>query len=128
MAAKDVKPLKGAARQAMLESIAHWERMASGTPKEGETIGASQCALCKVFRVLSVIEGEDRYLVDCDGCPVRQYTGKHGCRGTPYRDVEDVFDSFEDDDLVIHSSEFRAAARKELAFLRRVAKAGGLAP
>ena len=40
----------------------------------GTPIGTTHCALCSLF-IRDIF---------CDGCPVYEHTGKHGCEGTPY--------------------------------------------
>lgn len=89
---------------ALQESIAHWESVASGNH---EDIGPRRCALCEMFAIGKHIDNI------CVGCPVAEATGKKGCRGTPYRSVEDALD-----DYGVNSDQFIEAAEKELAFLK----------
>lgn len=92
------------ARAALEESIAHWERMVEGSYSPGERPSSGDCALCRAFR--------DK---DCNGCPVKMWTGELDCGDTPY-DSEDIWGLYEDQGL--DSEEFKAAARKELEFLK----------
>lgn len=91
------------ARAALEESIAHWERLATGTSAPAEEIGPRDCALCALF-----------FWPDCClGCPVAEATGWKNCRGTPWGDVKTARD-----DHGYDSREFREAAERELEFLR----------
>lgn len=96
---------------ALQKSIDHWKRLATRTRNENELIGPAHCALCVEF-----------YNQDCACCPVRNKTGKTGCKDTPWSDIEDVMpsDSWEDGPEFmnwLNSDEFVALAEKELAFL-----------
>jgi hypothetical protein len=114
---------------ALKSSIAHWERLVSGKRRSGESMGSSHCALCRKFML-------DSPLMDCEGCPVKEKTGRHGCQKTPYQDVElvffrqrqDISDSGVDWDkareLALDTMEFRRAAKKELAFLKSLLPKG----
>lgn len=90
----------------LLDSIAHWERMAEGTPVPGEYPSARDCPLCA------------RWLFDdcgtrSDRCPVYQATGRRSCERSPY------FAAFHAaDDFGISSPQFKHKAKAELAFLR----------
>lgn len=109
------------ALSALIQSIAHWERLATGDEKPGESVSADDCALCQTFRnraTLAFVVGNE-----CIGCPVMERTGRSRCRSTPYSAAENHF---------VHSAdktgktgktgrqtpEFRAAAKAELEFLR----------
>lgn len=64
-------------REALVASIAHWERLVAGVP--GERVGRSTCALCVKFN------REDLPLSQqCIGCPIMARTGKKWCADTPY--------------------------------------------
>lgn len=93
-------------KRALLSSIAHWKRLASGKTRGGEEVGARDCALCLQFML-----ADDLYT--CAECPVRQRTGYSGCKGTPYRDAERMFIKHGAD-----SADFKAAAKVELKFLQ----------
>ena len=91
-------------RKALKESIAHWKRHATGKSYMDERVHSEDCALCALFL-------ESR----CDGCPVKKKTGLHLCQGTPWESAAYAFAAFG-----VESRQFRAAARKMLAFLRRL--------
>ena len=88
--------------RALDESIAHWERLAFGPRRPGESIEAGECALCALF-----------FAEVCYGCPVRERTGLRYCSGSPY-----VFARQAREDYGLDSGEFHTAARAELEFLR----------
>ena len=91
-------------------SIRHWERMRDGRRRivgkrgeqELEAPFAPHCALCRRFR-----EG------GCAGCPVADSTGVSHCEGTPYDEAYGAWHRNGPD-----SPEFRAAAAREVKFLR----------
>ena len=83
-------------------SIEHWKRLATGKRQPHEDLGADHCALC----VLYMNNG-------CQGCPVARATGERYCRGTPYPRADALGDEF-----TLDSRQFKAAAKKELAFLK----------
>lgn len=94
-------------RAALEESIAHWERLASGNRRPWEGADGEDCSLCMMFN------RPEEPGPSCAGCPVAERTGETGCRGTPFHDAfyaarEQGFDS----------KAFRDAARVELEFLR----------
>lgn len=63
-------------KRALLGSIANWESAALGVRIMG---AVADCVLCELF--LLNTSGSA-----CKGCPVREATGKHGCRNTPYNE------------------------------------------
>jgi hypothetical protein len=63
-------------RTALEDSILHWEENAACTNAEEGCIGSTNCALCTLF----IYQG-------CNGCPVRNHTGKVLCEETPYFDA-----------------------------------------
>lgn len=84
-------------------AIAHWWRMANGKSKRGELPEGEQCDLCVRFMVAG----------NCTGCPVKQKTGENLCADTPFHDAWSAY--------VLKgkgSAAFKAAAKKELAFLK----------
>ena len=93
-------------RDRLQDSIAHWERLATGSRRPGERPGADGCALCARWLRYDCDSGDDR-------CPIYQATGRRVCKRTPYTAATRAWESHGD-----YSSEFRAAALKELAFLR----------
>lgn len=89
------------------ESIEHWERLVSGKRLPNETIGRIYCALCEAYYwSKSGI---------CEGCPVKEKTGQPYCFNTPYQLVEDIYNK---SNGALDSKKFKAAAKKELAFLK----------
>lgn len=86
------------------DSIAHWERMATGKANKGEGPVWHQCALCKTHLSNK-----------CVGCPVFKKTKELFCEGTPY---EEAFDVYMQDQEGINSPRFQAHALMELEFLK----------
>lgn len=101
------------AEKALKKSIAHWERLTAGEPRFGENHGSGCCELCEVYQ-----DGDE----PCRRCPIRQKTGLEYCHGTPYDDFCDVYDSlwteWKTEEEVYAEKECRAAAKKQLEFLR----------
>lgn len=95
-----VRAQKAEPKSALEKSIEHWERMRIGTQCEGEEPDAISCALCRTFPD------------NCSGCPVNNVTGR-GCSKSPYYDARFAWEEFGP-----NSPEFRAAAQKELDFLK----------
>ncbi len=96
--------------QALEESIAHWQRLSTHQHKKGEEPGAEACALCHKFRK---VNGQWSLTTWCKGCPVKEYTGKTLCAGTPYTFAAIEFNQLRH----TQSDKFLKAARKELLFL-----------
>lgn len=96
-----------ATREALAKSIEHWERLASGTEKDGESIFSEDCALCDLF-----FANEDCEL--CEGCPVAQRTGLSGCLGSPWYGVQSEWCKPSGKTTVA----FREACKVQLEFLR----------
>lgn len=89
--------------EALKNSIAHWERLASGTGTEYESPYVEHCDLCKEFLKDS----------KCTGCPVALATGHNHCVGSPWEKAGDAW--------IEHgrnSSDFLNAAAIQLAFLK----------
>lgn len=101
---------EGPTLKALNESIAHWERMASGDRLPGERVGHKHCALCRLFQ-----PGYDTGEPDCWGCPVERKTGKQYCEGTPY---QNVLRALARDAGSYESKDFKAAAAAERDFLK----------
>lgn len=101
------------AKKALKESIEHWRRVAAGTMKPGESVGAQHCALCKEFN-----HGSKPYNY-CDGCPVKDRTGKQGCVGSPFEPFEENLDWMDESEFSrwLATDEARTLAAAELAFL-----------
>lgn len=91
----------------LLESIAHWERMATGTTYEGELPGPKHCDLCKRWLADNCATSRE------DRCPIYQATGRRGCKRTPYSVAANAYYDYGG-----RSARFRRAAARELAFLR----------
>lgn len=63
-------------REALDGSISKWFKIVNGT---GEDNGADDCPLCHLFNGRI----NDRSY-NCNGCPIREDTGKDFCDNTPY--------------------------------------------
>jgi len=62
------------------ESIIKWEQIVDGTRVDR---GIEDCALClEYYEVCKDFDNPEIY--GCEGCPIKQFTGKSECRGTPY--------------------------------------------
>jgi hypothetical protein len=48
-------------------------------------LGPHTCPCCQKFR-----HTVDYAHVTCDGCPIKEHTGKHGCEDTPYEIIENT--------------------------------------
>lgn len=68
-------------------SIKKWEYIET-LFKRGETIdsdgGPATCGLCLLF-----------FIENCDGCTIREDTGKKHCDGTPYEELHNAMGEFE---------------------------------
>ena len=75
------------------------------------------CALCQLFHPSAGPKQRSRYFADpstmCEGCPVRDATGRGGCGGTPYDECERL-----DPTAEAEADLFLAAAKAELSFLQ----------
>ena len=67
--------------QALNGSIIKWAKIVTG---EGEDKGTDNCPLCKEF--FHNIHGEG-----CEGCPVKEATGRRYCEESPYEEWHDTF-------------------------------------
>lgn len=83
---------------ALKASIEHWRGNETAQTWEEISLGPKSCALCRKF-----------YGSGCDGCPIKESTGKDGCRGTPYDRAVDA--EYRDWDA------FKTAAKAEREFL-----------
>jgi hypothetical protein len=88
---------------ALNKSIEHWERMRSGNTRPGEEPSIDHCALCGLFF----------WDNDCKGCPVAEKTKETCCDGSPYEQSANAWYG-----RGSHSTEFKAAAKKEITFLK----------
>jgi hypothetical protein len=97
---------------ALDESIAHWQRLASGKREPHESIGSWQCALCQLVDMLNN---------GCEGCPIVMINPQNNrCRATPYAAA---YDAAWDNSPVpgnFDSTAFLSAAQRELEFLQQV--------
>jgi len=100
------------ALEALKQSIAHWERMESGTYLEGEEPYEEHCALCRAFNLEAGM--------NCRGCPVAE-AGHRNCVGSPYMRAEAMFANHG-----IASVQFKIAAREEIEFLKSLLPKEGL--
>lgn len=91
-------------QEALNESVAHWERMATGKQGSDESPNGSDCSLCRLFAM-----GKEPA---CSGCPVMQKTGFSGCWETPYYRARAEWCEHD------FSDRFRELAAKELEFLK----------
>lgn len=84
-------------------SIAKWESIVKGT---GIDMGVNNCPLCAVFYRSH----------NCNGCPVKQRTGRSYCHQTPYQQFNNA----------LFAGQFALAheyAEKELEFLESLREA-----
>ena len=90
------------------ESIKKWEAIVNGT---GEDNGIENCALCQKYHANA-----------CDGCPVYEYTGFRGCKGSPHEEwgVHMAYEHRGSNKVLC--DECLRLAKKELAFLKEVLK------
>lgn len=98
--------------QALQGSITKWEGITDGTEADR---GTENCPLCALFY----------FSKGCDGCPVKQKTGRSFCDGSPYEDWSNLTASnfrFERENgaykAFAATAEARAMARRELEFLQ----------
>lgn len=101
---------------ALKRSIAKWESNAVAKKPKDYLTGASSCPLCMLF-----------FSLRCEGCPVMEKAGTPYCRDTPYGKAEAArkywfYTGKRDAAHVAH-----AAAREEVAFLRSLQPAEGVA-
>lgn len=97
---------------ALKASIAHHEEnLNAETPGEVK-LGAWCCALCAIYREIAV------GAVQCNGCPVKERTGCHGCEESPYTQLWDAFMEWNEAPSADTKSAFLAACRAEIEFLR----------
>ena len=85
---------------ALEKSIAKWERNTEIESLAYAKIGRGYCDLCQLF-----------FNINCEGCPVKNRSGKAWCRGTPYRSA---YDKSLSGDL----PGFIEAAKAEVKFLK----------
>ncbi len=88
--------------------INHWTRLANGKQRKGEGIGCDDCAFCRRY-----------FCGECCGCPIYEKTGEKRCVDTPYTYVEAIY---YEHPIGMDKPEFRAAAKKELEWLKKLRK------
>lgn len=66
-------------KQAILDSIARWEKRLDGKP---DTPSVQECPLCHVFY--------RRHKINCRGCPIELAVGKSKCAGTPCEPYDEL--------------------------------------
>lgn len=97
---------------ALKQSIHKWRMITDGLEEDR---GTNNCALCRLFRRFA----------ECGDCPVKQFSGRNFCAGTPY--LDDWWSSMTDPqkydfryghgNLVAINDEQKTAAKKEFDFL-----------
>jgi hypothetical protein len=96
--------------KALRGSIKKWELIVAG---EGVDNGVDNCPLCALF-----FDG------GCNGCPVSEKAADDNCSSTPYIDWLNTQDRTAEDmaifPMVANNTDRKRAARKELAFLKRL--------
>ena len=104
---------------ALKGSISKWEKIVAGT---GVDDGYRNCPLCALF----IPDPSEPYPA-CKGCPVAARAGKGACHTTPYDLWADQF-IYEDRPWHVKTKSQKAAARKELAFLKSLLPKARKAP
>lgn len=72
-------------KKALDESIEHWKRLRDGTTSDSEGISSDSCALCQIYIC--------DHTIPCSRCPIKEFTGLPDCDGTPYGDVDEIFEN-----------------------------------
>jgi hypothetical protein len=106
--------------RALARSVKHWEENLKAKYVADLYIYTESCPLCKMFW-----KNHDEYydkkgdeFIQCKGCPIRDYTGLHGCVDTPWERVNDIFYETKAPDSV--SYYLRRAIRSEVKFLQQL--------
>jgi hypothetical protein len=100
---------------ALRGSIEKWERIVAGAANNGP----DDCPLCAMFNRLFSLGARTFPGFGCDGCPVKERTGKNGCNDTPYVEFDDAYGDYSDSDLSEDErQERRECAQAELDFLK----------
>lgn len=89
-------------------SIKKWEGILNNTETDNRGIN---CPLCKEYGDASL---------SCIQCPVREFTKKSQCRGTPYSEWTDHHDSQHSmcKEKIIHCETCKELCKKEISFLK----------
>jgi hypothetical protein len=96
-------------------SILHWEQNAAAEKPGDASCSADDCALCDLVNLGVVAH------TTCIGCPVFEKTGRKLCDGTPYAGASVAWKDWvwaTSDEVSQRGEEFRAAAQREVEFLR----------
>jgi len=101
------------AEKALSGAIKKWTKIVNGN---GVDKGMENCPLCKLY-----------YGGDCMSCPIKHYTERIYCMGTPYRSWtkhhnEAGHDHFENMQCCSGCPECKKLAKEELNFLIKVFK------
>jgi hypothetical protein len=104
---------------ALKKSVKHWQENFDADYYFDISIYEEDCPLCSIF-------AKDN---DCKGCPIRDYTGKPDCMGTPWYQVRTVYcpndiNFWESNDFfnTTPSKKLKNAIKKELIFLENLYK------
>lgn len=103
--------------EALKKSMAHWRRLRDLKQKKNEYVGCDWCACCELDNMRNKANPDD-FPYNCDGCPIRDFTGKDACVGTPYPDAAAAWDSSREAGDV--TSTERARMQAEVDFLKEV--------
>ncbi len=99
--------------RALKASIRHWQDNVEAEMPQQASTGESGCALCANF----IAE-------ECQGCPVKQKTGRKYCDRSPYRRARAAYVKWAEYNSLVNHTKFRAAAQAELDFLRSLLPTG----
>jgi hypothetical protein len=99
--------MDNATLEALRGSIAKWEGIVAGTVTNE---GPYNCPLCQLF----MLYAEDNL---CEGCPVKERTGRTGCAETPYEDYAELGNEHTFEGSVTKTL-LQQAAQRELEFLK----------
>jgi hypothetical protein len=98
-------------RTALDKSIKHWERIRDGVDK---CIGSDYCALCELFLYWDGFNHPGQ----CEGCPVREDTGRQYCYGSPYVQFSDFKSALDHEGL--HFADLQDKRGQKRLYQRRV--------
>ena len=96
-------------------SIVKWEKIVAGS---GRDAGPENCPCCRIWH-----QNYQPEKVSCVGCPICLYSCHDMCAETPYSEWEGFADEDEDGRFVTNAKTLKMA-KAELAFLKKVLKAG----
>jgi hypothetical protein len=78
--------------------------------------GPADCPCCEIYYSNPL----STPLNCCVGCPIKAYTGRLFCTGTPYHEFVSLQDKFLHEDIYELHAECTAAAQMEIDFLNKV--------